>query len=109
MFPGTLTTLVRERPTFVDDGHGNEVADWTAPDSLAIDGWSVQPGLSAIDAINRTGVLISFTAWGPVDADVRALDRIQYRGKPFVIDGFPEVWDLGVLDHTKIFLKRWEG
>jgi hypothetical protein len=102
--------VTRLRAAMVDDGHGNMVPDWTMPDTLAIDGCSVQPGASQEDLVNRDASLIEYTVWMPAGVDVLATDRITIAGRdPFEIDGEPERWETGILDHVKVLLKRWVG
>lgn len=104
-------SLLRQRPQYVTD-HGAQVADWSLPTSDAsIAGWSVQPGTSAEDRVNRDGALIQWTCFGPAGADVQADDRIVYDGKQYAIDGEPSAWKspTGSLNHTVLYLKRWEG
>lgn len=111
MLPGFATaSIVRERAQLVDDGHGNEEFDWSGDlDRLPIDGCSVQPGVTAEDAQHRDAALIAFTVWAPAGIDVESTDRVSLSGTPFEIDGEPERWETGILDHTKLYLKRWEG
>lgn len=104
-------SLTRQRPQMVTD-HGTSVPDWSKPTSdLTIPRWSVQPGASEEDRVNRQGSLIQWTAFGPPDADVRADDRIVFNGTEYAIDGEPLRWPspTGRLDHTVLYLKRWEG
>jgi hypothetical protein len=93
----------------IDDGHGNVVPDWTTPDTLAIDGCSVQPGLSREDLTNRDATLIAYTVFAPSGADVVAQDRIVFGGVTFEVDGDPQQWATGISDHAQFFLKRWDG
>lgn len=102
-------TVTRLRPAYVDDGHGNMVPDWGAPDELPITWCSVQPGVSQEDRVNRDASLIAFTVWASGDVDVTATDRVEYNGTIFEVDGEPERWQVGFLNHTKFFLKWWVG
>lgn len=102
-------TITRQRPMLVDDGHGNQIPDWSNPDSLDIPGCSVQPGASQEDLINRDATLIAYTVWAPAGADVNAGDHVTFGSTIFEVDGEPERWATGILDHTKILLTRWEG
>jgi hypothetical protein len=103
-------SILRERAALVDDGHGNQVRDWTSPSVLSITGCSVQPGTTAVDRLNRDGVLIQWTVFCPAGADVLAGDRIQLAGGlRYEIDGEPLRWQFGVVDYVVLYLKRWEG
>lgn len=111
MLPSFATaTIVRQRATLADDGHGNQVPDWTSPAELPIAGCSVQPGATVEDRQNRDSVLIAFTVYVPAGSDVLATDRIRIGSAVFEIDGEPERWETGLsVDHVKLFLRRWEG
>ena len=51
------------------------------------------------------------TAYVPKDADIIAGDRIEYKGKPYTINGEPRAWPSasGGLDHIQLNLMRWSG
>jgi len=103
--------LIRQRPQYTTD-HGSQVADWSQPSSDAtIPGWSVQPGATEEDRVNRDGALIQWTCFGPAGADVQPDDRIVYDGKQYAVDGEPSAWKspTGSVSHTVLYLKRWEG
>lgn len=109
MFPGVLAKLVCERAPMIDDGHGNLVANWPAAAAHDVEGCSIQPGATSEDLQHRDGSLIAYTVWAPIDADVLSSDRILLYGEPFTINGEIIRWATGILDHTVIFLQRWEG
>lgn len=102
-------SVTRLRPTFTRDSHGNDSEDWSDPASLLIPGCSVQPGVTSEDRQNRDTTLIAFTVIAPAGIDVLSTDRIVYSGNTYEIDGEPERWETGILDHTNLYLKRWEG
>lgn len=110
MLPSFATqTVVRQRASTTEDVHGNQVPDWNSPTSVTIGGCSVQPGATEEDLGGREAVAIRWTILAPAGVDVLATDRIVVNGVPYSVDGEPARWGTGVLDHTKIFLKRWEG
>lgn len=102
-------TVTRLRPTLVDDGHGNLEPDWGAPVTADIPGCSVQPGATAEDNANRSGVLIQWTVYAPPTADVAAGDAVVYSGTRYSVSGEPARWNVGFMDHKVILLTRWEG
>lgn len=102
-------TITRVRPTTTTDAHGNEAADWDDANELVIRYCSVQPGATEEDLQNREGVLIQWTVYAPAGADVRATDAVDFQGVRYAVDGEPKRWMTGILDHTVIALRRWEG
>lgn len=102
-------TLIRRRAPLVDDGHGNESPDWGHAADVPLPGWSIQPGTTAVDRVNRDGAKVAWTAFGPADADVLATDRFLVDGDEYVTDGAPQRWATGILDHTVLYLVRWTG
>lgn len=103
-------TLTRKRPAFVTD-HGNSVPDYDATATATLDGWTVQPGTTDVDRVNRQGVMISWTAIGPADADVLATDHFVHQGVEYELDGEPARWKspTGAVSNTVLFLVRWVG
>lgn len=102
-------TLTRRRAPVTDDGHGNQKPNWGAATDTPLHGWSIQPGTVAADRVNRDGARIDYTVFGPPDADVEATDRFLIDGAVYVTDGPPQRWATGILDHTVLYLTRWEG
>ncbi|AJT42417.1 hypothetical protein [Psychromicrobium lacuslunae] len=110
MLPSLMRqSFTRLRAPLVDDGHDNETQDWSKAQALEISNCLITPGATDEVIANRNGVLIQFTVHAPAGADVQALDRAIYQGVEYEIDGEPERWDTGVLDHTVIYLKKWRG
>ncbi|QUE26049.1 head-to-tail stopper [Microbacterium phage SanaSana] len=98
----------RKRYPLVSD-HGSEVRDWAAdPDEATFYG-SVQPGTGTEDVVNRNGREIVKTVWAQPDSDVHDDDVVALPEGDFLVNGEPERWDTGVLDHMVIHLSRWEG
>lgn len=102
-------SVTRLRASRVPDDRGNQVDDWSTPTTVAIPGCSVQPGVTSEDRLNRDTTLIAYTVIAPAGIDVLSTDRIVYSGQTYEIDGEPERWETGILDHTTLYLKRWEG
>lgn len=104
-------TILRERPTFVDDGHGNTEPDFTDVQPVSLPGWAVDAGSTAEDEQNREGALIQYTIRGPLNADVETRDRVILMGDRYAIDGavVRVPGPSAVTSHTIVQLKRWEG
>jgi len=100
-------TVTRQRPTTTAGSHGNNTP--VTFTELPIHGCLVQPGDTDQDNINRDGVLIAWTVFMPVDADVQPGDRLVIDEHPCQVFGQPQRWTGGVLPHTRVLLKQWEG
>ena len=101
-------TLTRLRAPQVMD-HGSMVADWSEAVEATLTGWSLQPGASSEDLLNREAVRVDWTAYGPYDADVIASDRIRLPSGDYSVIGEPERWKspTGRVSSTKLLLQRW--
>lgn len=109
MLPSFMTRpYVRLRYPEVSD-HGSLSTDLTAePDRKTFYG-SAQPGTGSTDVINRNGAEVVKTIWASPAADVEHRDMVEIQGKMYWVNGEPERWDVGVLDHVVIRLSRWDG
>lgn len=95
-------------PTIVD--HGNATRDYTAVPSSATFYGSIQPGAGTTDVVNRDGAEIVKTIWATDPAvDVRHYDVIKLSDGDYFVNGEPERWETGILDHAVINLSRWNG
>lgn len=106
-------TIERLRQPLVDDGHGNETPD---PDLdhatvVSIPRCRAHPGSSQENLVGRDTTLIQWTVFAPPEVDVQADDLVRLRGIVFQVDGNPAEWPspTGILAHTEILLKLWEG
>lgn len=109
MLPSFMSrSFTRLRYPLASD-HGNMSPDYTAePDRADFEG-SIQPGTGSTDPINRNGAEVVKTIYARPDADVTHLDQVEVNGKMYYVNGEPEEWDSGVLDHIVIRLSRWIG
>lgn len=109
MLPSFMTKpYVRKRyPVTVD--HGTEDVDYTGTPTQATFYGSVQPGTGSTDVINRNGAEVVKTIYGQPNSDVEHRDLVEVAGKTYWVNGEPERWDVGVLDHVVIRLSRWLG
>ena len=104
-------TLVRERPTMVDDGRGGHEPDFSTASSVDLPGWALDAGATIRDAQQRDGAKIVWTARGPYAADVERHDRIVVFGEAFQIEGavIRQPGPSALTSHTILQLVRWEG
>lgn len=104
-------TLVRERPTRVADGRGNERSDFTGVEPVELRGWALDAGSTVRNMEHRDGAKISWTARGPYTVDVERFDRITVFGEPFMIEGavLRQPGPTGRTSHTILFLAKWKG
>ncbi|UGL61821.1 head-to-tail stopper [Microbacterium phage Franklin22] len=110
MLPSMMTSQsfqLRRYPTIMD--HGTEVIDPNGTPTVSTLYGSVQPGTGATDPINRDGAEIVKTIWSPPGSDVRHKDRVSFEGREFFVNGEPETWRTGILDHDVIRLSFWTG
>jgi hypothetical protein len=106
-------TVTRLRGTPVTDDYSNAHLDWSEPDRLTLSNCSIQPASG--DEFNQGRDAIT-TRWkwrcGDAQADVTALDRIEWRELVYDIDGSVQVWEDTTgngLDHVMAILRRVDG
>lgn len=104
------TTVTRIRPGTKTE-RGSSVPDWDNPSTLDIGECLIQPADTILSQDGRVlGIRDGVTLCAPVDADIKAGDRIQYGDEVYTIDGDPLVWrGIGKLEHMKVNLQRWRG
>ena len=103
-------SITRLRPGTTTE-RGSTIYDWSNPDALVIPECSVQPSGTSLSQDGRAlGVVDGLTVYAPVDADVKAGDRIEYRGDIYTINGDPLVWPgVARMQHIQLNLVRWRG
>ena len=103
-------SIIRVRPT-TTKSRGSTIYDWSEPDRLEIYGCSVQPSSTSLTQDGRVqGISDGLTVYAPLDADVRAGDRIEFGGNTYTINGDPLIWPgAGKLAHIQLNLMRWRG
>ena len=103
-------SITRLRPGTKTE-RGSTVPDWTSPSAKVINGCSVQPSGTSLSQDGRVlGVTDGLTVYAPVDADVRAGDRISYGGNVYTINGDPLIWPgVARMQHIQLNLTRWRG
>lgn len=97
----------RRFPTIND--HGTDVVNYSGVPDDAVFRGSIQPGAGTMDVVNRDGAEIVKTIWAEPNADVHHQDIITLNGNDYFVNGEPEFWNVGILDHTVIQLSRWLG
>jgi hypothetical protein len=85
--------------------------DWSSPDDLDIAACSVQPVVVAEvpEGEARDPVASRWQVFAPPAADVRATNRIVFDGDVYEVDGEPQRWTTGVLDHVEFFMAKVVG
>ena len=104
-------TIIRIRPGTREE-RGSTIPDWTDAEEIAISGCSMQPAATSLSQDGRVaGITDGFTAYVPKSADIRAGDRIAFKGKIYAINGDPREWPsaTGALEHIQLNLTRWTG
>lgn len=112
MLPSMMTaqSFVRKRYPKVMD-HGAMMRDLEATPTSASFYGSIQPGTGSTtdptDPINRNGAEVVYTIFGPSGQDVKHDDLVDVAGDTYFVNGAPEQWRTGILDHDVIRLSRW--
>lgn len=107
-----METVVRLRPTTVDNGYGGTDKDWTNPTRLNIPNCLVAPRPEVETAEGgREGVIIGWTVYAPDGTDIDPTDRVEVRGVAHDVDGLPADWSGGWewRPGVEIRLRRVEG
>lgn len=103
---GHTVTVVR--PTGWDR-HGDPLTG--DPDETEVTGCSVQPASTTEDLDGRDTVAGLWDLFTPAGVDIRATDRIRWRGELYEVDGAPQQWDdeRGSGHHLEVRLRRVTG
>lgn len=92
-----------ERP--VDYGTGTE-PDWSNTDRTMVEGCSVQPAPATEFTVDRDTFITRWQVYAPASIDVTPLDRIEWNGNTYDVDGDPLRWEFGALSHVALTLRR---
>ena len=105
-------TVVRQRATTTDDGHGNLVGDWTTPNELSIAGCRVQP-LSSQEVLEHreAGSEVEKRLLMPPSSDLLTTDRVVFDSVTYEVEGAPlrHRSPTGVAAHDEALLRRFDG
>lgn len=103
-------TITRIRPGTKTE-RGSTIFDWTNTSELDIPNCSVQPSSTSLSQDGRVqGITDGLTVYAPVDADIKAGDRIRFGSDVYTINGDPLVWPgVARMQHLQLNLARWRG
>lgn len=110
-FSWATQTIKRIRPG-VKTVRGSDIRDWDNADELLIGNCSMQPAGNTLSQDGRVlGVFDGYTCYAPINADIRAGDRIEFGGQLYEINGEPNLWQsaTGNLNNMLLNLVRWSG
>lgn len=100
----TLTVLVVTTGEPDDDGVPTEDVV-----ERAVPGWNVQP-VGTNESLGDAEVVTGrWRASGPLTEWLQAGDRLRWRGTAYRVDGEPQHYRGGSLDHTEVVLIAWKG
>lgn len=110
---GDDTMVVVHAPLVEDTtgaNYGNPYLDWSAATRTTVEGVTVQP-LPAAELVDpsRDAVVTRYTLIAPADTALDAVDRVEWQGIAFEVDGAPMIWRTGVLDHVEAILQMVRG
>lgn len=86
------------------DGRATESAQ-----KIPLDGYSVQPVGSQESVGDQKVITSRWRASGPVTDRVRDHDTVIWNGVSYQVDGAPQTYTGGTLDHTEFFLTTAKG
>jgi hypothetical protein len=111
MFAWMKDTITRIRPS-TKVSRGSQIPDWENATELTIGSCSMQPASTSLNTDGRVlGVSDGYTLYAPMNADIKAGDRIVYNGEPYTINGEPRPWQspFGEVEHLVVNLMRYYG
>lgn len=104
-------SVTRLRAPLVEDEYHNEVQDWSGASPLTITGCLVQPLSSSEYTIEREAITTRWRLFAPTGSDVKATDRVVWRGDTFEVEGDPQTWDSpsGATSSMQALLRKVTG
>lgn len=112
MLPSWCRDAITIERAVLIEKRGTKVRDWSNPDVIEIDGCSVQERTTARDMDGRTlQITNGAVLYAPIDADIKAGDRVVFNGHRYEIAGNPLNYPGATLrlSHKKIPLTEWSG
>lgn len=103
---------VLKAPLVTDEyGTPGTERDWAAATSTVVEGCSVQPVAGAEYDQGREAVTVRWRVYAPAGTDLRAGDRVVYRGDTYDVEGDGQAWPsaTGGLDHVQALMERHAG
>lgn len=109
MLPSMMSrqSFTRKRYPLISD-HGTMTPDYSATPTTATFRGSIQPGSGTKDLVNRNGAEIVKTIFTAA-TDANHLDLIELADGTYWVNGEPQRWETGILDHVVVSLSRWVG
>lgn len=103
----TITIL---RPT-IRTVRGTQVADYSTPDRIEVEGCHVNFQASSIDRDGRLSVEVTAKLHAPALTSINADDHIEYDDAIYELLGEPlrHVSPTGSIDYIEATLARWSG
>lgn len=111
MFSWWKDSITRIRPG-EKTVRGSVVPDWDNATELVITNCHGQPASTGLSEDGRVlGISQGVTLYTPASADIKAGDRIVFKGSTYEINGEVSDWPsaTGALDHLVINLRRYSG
>ena len=111
MFSWWRDSITRIRPG-EKTVRGSVVPDWDNVTELVIANCHGQPASTGLSEDGRVlGISQGVTLYTPASADIKAGDRIVFKGNTYEINGEVNDWPsaTGALDHLVINLRRYSG
>ena len=111
MFAWINDSITRIRPG-TKTSRGSDIPDWENATELIIGSCSMQPASTSLDTSGRVlGVSDGYTLYAPLNADIKAGDRIMYNNEYYEINGEPRAWKspFGAVGHLVVNLMRYYG
>lgn len=107
--PDRITIIYRPEPAD-DDVYGNPTLDWTGADRAESVPANVQVADESEDAGDRARRRDALNVWLLPGTVIGALDRAEFQGDEYQVDGNPEIWrEDGADHHVKVTLIRSEA
>ena len=111
MLPSFANRTVTVTRAPLIDSRGSKIRDWTNAESFEVSGCSFQPVSMSLNIEERENVRADAVLYAPLDADIKAADRITYFGNVYSVMGNPMIWEspTGAVSHLQIDLEAWNG
>lgn len=109
--PVARHTLVRRRAAAQGNSQGVPVRNWAEAVDTPLTGWALDAGDTSEDGEGRPGVVLRWTARGPLGADVEETDRVLVDGVEYQIDGgvVRVPGPISAVSHTRLRLRLVKG
>lgn len=110
MLPSMMNKPFTRKRYPVATDHGAQTTDYTGTPVTDTFRGSVQPGTGTTDTLNRNGAEVVYTILARPNADVTDRDQVTLGdGTTYFVNGEPERWAAGIMDHIVIHLSKWIG